>query len=268
MLAKYANFRGSGSLLFLLLTLTNISSTLSFAQETTITIVYNNVAHDPLLQTDWGMAMVINFNGKTILFDTGKDSAVLLSNMAKLGINPAAIDKIFLSHIHSDHTGGVWGFLDENNKVTVYLHNSFPINFTDKLENLDVPVEKVSEFTQIDEELWSTGPLGEDIPEHSLVMRTDKGLVIITGCAHPGIEKITRLVADQLNEPVYLLIGGFHLMRKTQQETAEFIQSLKDLDVAKVAPSHCTGGEQISQFREAWGTNFIDAGCGMTISIN
>ena len=88
--------------------------------------VYDNYQVNPELTTDWGFATIIKTPQELILFDTGGDSKILLSNMKKLGINPSSIKKVVISHIHSDHLGGLEGFLERNSNVTVFIPKSFP----------------------------------------------------------------------------------------------------------------------------------------------
>lgn len=85
-----------------------------------IAVVYDNNPYKAGFTTAWGFACVIKGTEKTILFDTGGNSAVLLNNMQQLGIDPEEIDIVVLSHIHGDHVGGLNGFLKENFNVTVY----------------------------------------------------------------------------------------------------------------------------------------------------
>jgi 7,8-dihydropterin-6-yl-methyl-4-(beta-D-ribofuranosyl)aminobenzene 5'-phosphate synthase len=98
-------------------------------------IVYDNNEYDPRLKTKWGFSCLVEGLEKTILFDTGADSATLLSNMKKLKIDPAEVDAIVLSHIHGDHVGGLSGFLEENSDVIVYLPESFPGSFKDEVRS-------------------------------------------------------------------------------------------------------------------------------------
>ena len=71
--------------------------------EITLISVYDNYQVNPELKTAWGFATIIKTPNELILFDTGGSSEILLFNMEKLGINPASIKKIVISHIHGDH---------------------------------------------------------------------------------------------------------------------------------------------------------------------
>ena len=75
-----------------------------------VTIIYDNTSARPELQADWGFSALVEAKGKRILFDTGADGRILLSNMEKLKIDPKEIEDVFISHLHWDHTGGLSAF--------------------------------------------------------------------------------------------------------------------------------------------------------------
>ena len=127
---------------------------------------------------------------------------------------------------------------------------------------------EVKEPLRICKDVWSTGQMGSLIKEQSLVIKTIKGLVVITGCAHPGIVNIVKKAKEMFKkEEIYLVMGGFHLLSYSEKETERIIRELKNLEVKKIAPSHCTGVKQIELFKRAWGKDFINSGCGATIGI-
>ncbi len=253
---------------YLLLLISFLLSTPCFARDVVITVVYNNVPYDKELTAGWGMSCFIEGLEKTILFDTGGDGSILLSNMAKLEINPAEVDTVVLSHIHADHIGGLWGFLETNNQITVYFPRSFPAGFKSKAESLCRKIVPVDEPVEICDGVFSTGELGGPIKEQSLVIDTPKGLIVITGCAHPGIVNIVRFAKNYSGKNAYLVLGGFHLMAYSESQVEQIIKDLKELGVRKVGPSHCTGTRAIELFREAWGEDFIELGCGAKVKIH
>lgn len=232
-----------------------------------LTILFNNVPYDKNLTTAWGFSCLIQCPEKTILFDTGGDGNILLSNMRKLAIDPKKITSIVLSHIHGDHTGGLWRLLDENNNVTVYLPESFPIKFKDEVKKKGAKVVSIYNPIEIYRDVYSSGEMGNWIKEQSLILKTRKGLVMVTGCAHPGIVNIVRHGKEWLKDRVYLVLGGFHLMGYTDGQIKKVIKELKEMGVEKIAPSHCTGENAIYLFKEAWGEDFIDGGCGAMMSV-
>jgi 7,8-dihydropterin-6-yl-methyl-4-(beta-D-ribofuranosyl)aminobenzene 5'-phosphate synthase len=105
------------------------------------------------------------------------------------------------------------------------------------------------------------------IPEQALIVETAEGLVVITGCAHPGIDLIAAQATRQTGREIYLLAGGFHLSGASDRRVRDLISRLKKLDVKKVAPSHCTGKRATELFRDAWGEDFIESGLGAVIPL-
>ena len=233
------------------------------ADKIVITILYNNISYNEDLTTAWGFSCFIKGTEKNILFDTGGDGKILLENMEKLNISPEEIDIIFLSHIHQDHVGGVWYILKKNNKVTVYLPKSFSEQFKERVKKTGAEFIAVDNTIKICGNIYSTGELGGFwLKEQSLIIDTKKGLIVVTGCAHPGVANIVKKANELSDKNVYLVMGGFHLMAYSEKDVKKIIKELKKMKVEKVGPSHCTGGRPIELFRESWGEDFFDLGCG------
>ncbi|MDZ7798259.1 MAG: MBL fold metallo-hydrolase [Patescibacteria group bacterium] len=185
-------------------------------------ILYNNRAKEGFKE-GWGFSCLIESikENKKILFDTGADFETLSFNAQKLGVNFKNIDKVVISHDHDDHTGGLAGVLKENNKVKVIWpknENSF----------------------RIISGIFSTGSLKAaiDLKEQSLFLATKKGLVIIVGCSHPGVDKILQRVKEvrslKNNKKIYAIIGGFHGFNK--------LDELEGIEV--IGACHCTSHKQ------------------------
>lgn len=232
-----------------------------------IHVVFNNLPYRAELQTDWGFACLIEGPDKTVLFDTGGNGDILLSNMQRLGFDANAIEAVVLSHIHGDHTGGLDGFLAHNPDVTVYMPESFPVSFQREVERLGAEIETVGGPRQLLAGVHTTGEMNHGVREQALIIDTPNGLIVITGCAHPNVADMTERSQAYLGRNVYLLMGGFHLGGRTDAEVKFIIKRLKALGVSKVAPSHCTGDRAIGLFREAWKTDFVEGGLGAVISV-
>ncbi len=254
----------------------------------TITVVYDNNPYKQTLKTAWGFSCLITGTEKTILFDTGGDGELLLGNMEKLAIAADSIDTVVLSHIHGDHTGGLGGFLQKNPQVTVYLPKSFPERFKDDIRRYGAKVIEVEQSLKICEDVYSTGQLGIWIKEQSLIVRTDKGLVTITGCAHPGIVKIVNPVRSScqwetdaecltsngvntakqlLKDDVLLAMGGFHLEWASAGKIEKIISAFKQSPVRYVGPCHCSGNKARTLFEKHFGKNYISIGAGKVITV-
>lgn len=208
-----------------------------------IKIVYDNTTFRDDLRSDWGFAAIIEARGKTILFDAGADGNILLGNMRKMGIDPVSVDTVFISHNHFDHTGGLSAFLAKNNRVTVYVPASLR-----GVRNA-AEVIPVSEPLCIGDRLFSTGEL--DGIEQSLIIETEKGIVLMVGCSHPGLGKIMQ--AAEAHGDIYAIVGGFHGFK--QYEILE--------DIKYICPTHCT--QAIRQLQERYPEKYISGGAGEVI---
>jgi 7,8-dihydropterin-6-yl-methyl-4-(beta-D-ribofuranosyl)aminobenzene 5'-phosphate synthase len=233
----------------------------------TITVVYDNNRYDGRLTTAWGFSCVVKSPQKTILFDTGGDGVILLHNMAKLGVDPREIDAVVLSHIHGDHVGGLASFLDSNSDLTVYMPTSFPQNLKDEVRIAGAKLEEVDKAREFLDGVFTTGELDGGIREQSLVLRTPKGSVVITGCAHPGIVNVAKKAGEITGEKIFLMIGGFHLSGASPSQISHVAESLLQLGVEKVAPCHCSGDQARKMFKEYFGDDYIDCGVGKEIVI-
>ena len=209
-----------------------------------ITLIYDNDVYKEGLQADWGFACLVEVeNTPKILFDTGTDGSILLSNMEKLNIAPASIDEVFISHAHYDHTGGLSTFLGANSDVTVYVPPSF------RQVRGAREVISVSEPLKIHETVFSTGELRRT--EQSMAVKTDKGLVLIVGCSHPGVGRILE-AASQFGV-VYAIVGGLHGFRE--------FELFKDLEL--ICPTHCT--QHKAEIKSLYPEKCVDGGAGKVI---
>jgi len=232
-----------------------------------ITIVYDNEAYQSGLAADWGFACVINIRENVILFDTGADARILLSNMHRLGIPPTDIGQVVLSHAHYDHTGGLAGFLQHNKTAAVTFPASFPADFQEQLDRGGIKTSAVRGPTAISEHIFSTGELGRSRKEQSLIIRTGAGLLLITGCAHPGIVNIIKAAAASYEDPILLVMGGFHLNGMSRDELDAIIDDFKKLGVQQVCPCHCTGDAAKQRFKTVYDARCLAGGAGRVITL-
>jgi len=237
------------------------------ANNINITVVYDNNPYKEGLETSWGFSCVITGTEKTILFDTGGNGQLLLENMSKTGIDVDSIETIVLSHIHGDHTGGLEEFLKKNPKVIVYLPKSFPKRFKETITSLGAKFVEVDKQTKICKNVYSTGQLGTLIKEQGLILQTPKGLVIIAGCAHPGIVKMVKTAKDLFDEQVLLIMGGFHLEWATKGKIKGIIKAFEDMNVKYAGPCHCTGEKARLLFAEHFENRYINIGVGKVVKI-
>lgn len=235
----------------------------------TITVIYDNYPANPACATDWGFSCLIEGLGKTILFDAGTREDLFLKNVAVLKVDLGRIDLAVLSHFHGDHTGSLEAALGKRPGLTFYVpvdKDRNAILYSEKLEKSGGKVIPVDEPLKLDEGLSLTGTLGDAIKEQALILDTSRGLVVVTGCAHPGIVGIVEKVREITGRPIEAVLGGFHLMQMGDAEIGRIIGRFKELGVARVGASHCTGDRAIALFREAYKDRFIELGAGRVLS--
>ncbi|MEA1872239.1 MAG: MBL fold metallo-hydrolase [Chloroflexota bacterium] len=211
-----------------------------------ITIVYDNEAKKEGLRAGWGFSALIEDAGVSpLLFDTGADSPTLLHNMKELNIDPKDIGIIVISHAHGDHTGGLSEILRMNETAELYLPSSFRRAFPGR------KVTMVKGSVQIRENVFSTGEL-EGI-EQSLALETDKGIFVVTGCAHPAMRSILA-AATKFGE-LYGIAGGFHGFHN--------FEAFRDLSL--ICPCHCTMYKQ--EIRDLFKDKTLECGAGLAIEL-
>jgi 7,8-dihydropterin-6-yl-methyl-4-(beta-D-ribofuranosyl)aminobenzene 5'-phosphate synthase len=232
-----------------------------------MSIVFDNYEFNPDLQTAWGFACLVASSDGFLLFDTGSNGDILLDNIKNLKLDPKKIRKLLLSHDHWDHTGGLKSLLNENTNLEVYVLPSFSDETKETVTQSGAHLIENSGLKMILPGIHTTGMLGTTIKEQSLIIETNKGLVIITGCAHPGIIKIVEHVKEQFNKKIYMVFGGFHLMNHSDTELLRIIVRLKELGVEKIGPCHCSSDRCRLIFKEEFKNDYIDIGVGKILEI-
>ena len=232
----------------------------------TFTLVYDNYPLVAGLRTAWGLACWVDTGEAQVLLDTGGDAPTLLGNLAKLGLDPKTLDAVVLSHIHNDHVGGLAGLLDAGARPTVYALDSFPASFLAQI-GARTKVVPVSGHMAIAPGVHTTGPVRGSVIEQALVAETAEGLVVVTGCAHPGIVAMVRQAKATVPGEVALALGGYHLGSASQATVKGIIADLRDLGVRQVAPCHCTGDAARAAFAAAYQGDCHLSGVGWTYRV-
>lgn len=230
------------------------------------TILYDNTTEDPRLAVEWGFSALVEYKGHTVLFDTGLDGLSLLGNMEVLGVNPQVIEADVLSHEHGDHTGGLQHLLATGIQPEIYIPASTASMVTQE-QREQYKIVEVSYPVEILPGMFSTGELGGSMPEQRLVVETPEGIVVITGCAHPGIVRMVLRASEIVDGEIALVVGGFHLGNYNSGQIDAIIADFRNMGVKQVTPTHCTGEQQIAQIAEAYGEDYIPGGAGRVIVI-
>jgi 7,8-dihydropterin-6-yl-methyl-4-(beta-D-ribofuranosyl)aminobenzene 5'-phosphate synthase len=233
---------------------------------TRITIVYDNHPGDAGLQADWGFSAMIERGTHAILFDTGADGGILLANLRALSFDPTSIEYVVLSHFHADHTGGLDALLDAGARPEILLSPSMPEDMKRRWRAITT-VAEVQPGPLGPEGCYSTGEIAGSVAEQAVVVRHPAGLVVLTGCAHPGVARMVRQATELVAGPVQLVVGGFHLGQAGEDQIAGVLAEFERLGVQRVAPCHCTGDLAIAMFARAYGDRFVPAHVGTVIEL-
>ena len=196
-----------------------------------IAIIYDNEASKGFI-TGWGFSAMIEYGGKKILFDTGWDGIALMKNLETAKFDTKEIDYIVISHKHWDHLGGLNALLYHTNNPTVFL----PSSISSKLKAEITKFADLREITnqrgvEIIPKVWTTPQLGtslEGVTEIAVAIETEKGIVVVCGCSHPGLDTIIDTIAKR--GKIYAILGGFHGFDK--------LEKLQEVEL--VIPCHCT----------------------------
>lgn len=218
----------------------------------------------------WGLSVLIN---EDILFDTFGKPSYVLKQLKRSDIDLDKIKHIVISHDDWDHVTGLWNILGRNNDVTVYICPHFNPNVKAKIKRYGARSVEVDKLTEIESNVYLSGELqggsrgGVALPEQYLAIKTPNGIVVITGCAHPGIVEIVQHAKVSFNSNIRLLIGGFHLKDHTIEESCKIVSKLKELGVCQVIPFHCTGRIAQELFKKEFGSDCVIPREGQLIEI-
>jgi 7,8-dihydropterin-6-yl-methyl-4-(beta-D-ribofuranosyl)aminobenzene 5'-phosphate synthase len=267
-----------------------------------ITILYDAFGNRPGLTRDWGFAALVDYGGKHILFDTGNNAEIFAHNVRALGVNLRRLDFVVVSHRHGDHTAGLNYVLRVNPRVKIYAPRegfgvfgaALPGTFYRRDSTLPdsmryfaatPPAElrfgtpwPEANFTWVDSltevapgvaivSTVSKTPGTLELRELSLAIRTPRGLVVLVGCSHPGIETILE-AARPWGDHVRAIFGGLHLVTSPDSAIVRITTALHDQwRIDQIAPGHCTGEPAFAALKRAFGTGYLYVGLGTVTAI-
>jgi 7,8-dihydropterin-6-yl-methyl-4-(beta-D-ribofuranosyl)aminobenzene 5'-phosphate synthase len=278
--------------------------------KTRITILCENLVGKRVGSGEHGFSAFIEMSQGNYLFDTGGGHSIV-ANSLDLDKDVRTVRKIFLSHGHYDHTGGLPEILRLKGKVDVHAH---PHVFLDRIailkENgnetkrfVGIPYKKGyleslganfvfnNAFAEVEKGMYLTGEVPRKTPfekhdpklfseidgkttqdifldDQSLILDTNKGIVLILGCAHSGMINIIHHVIGKMGkDKFYAILGGTHLDFLTSKQLEESIKSLKKMEIEKIGVSHCTGMRAAFRFHQEFGDRFFYGCVGSVLEI-
>ena len=217
-------------------------------------LVLNDNAPSKGFLNDWGWSLLVE--GRThFLFDADTKGEILLHNAEVLGVSLKGLDFAVLSHWHYDHYGGLSLVGELNPGIPLYAP---PRNRMREMR-WEFRVREITKAGEIETEVWTSGPLNGI--EQAVGVETPSGLVVIVGCSHPGVDRLTRAVLEASGyEKAHLVIGGFHY---PSARTLDRLAKLTEL----IAPAHCSGEEAKAYVREKYPEKFVGVRTGSVIEL-
>lgn len=258
------------------------------------TLLENNLSRNRSLMAEHGLSFLVETERLKILFDCSAGSAAR-KNAGKMNVSLPDVDYVVLSHSHYDHAGGypdmaahgvsaplITGpkffeekYAREGGKYT-YLgcgfgaslleENGIEHRVCDSCVTLDEGCHVVGGFKRFYDfekvparfvRETKDGMVADDFPDEvCLVLESEKGLVMVVGCSHPGILNMTTSVRERFARPVYAVFGGSHLVEADETRLLETMKVLKNMGIALVGFNHCTGDAAQSCLAQ-WGEEVI-----------
>jgi 7,8-dihydropterin-6-yl-methyl-4-(beta-D-ribofuranosyl)aminobenzene 5'-phosphate synthase len=275
-----------------------------------VTILCENTVGRRVGLGEHGFSALIETDHGNYLFDTGRGASVV-RNSLELNKDLRTIKKIFLSHGHYDHTGGLPEVLKLRGKVDVHAH---PHVFLDRvhvveengketkrfvgipfkrsyLESLGANFILNKDFFEVEEGFFLTGEVprktsfekldpklfteidGKTDPDvflddQSLILNTERGLLVILGCAHSGVINILNHVINKTGKDrFYAIVGGTHLDFLAPEQLEESIKALRKIQIEKIGASHCTGMSGAFRLHQEFGDRFFYGHVGSTLEV-
>ena len=255
------------------------------------------------LAGEWGLSLLIEYNGKNFLLDAG-NTGIFAENAEKLGIDLGSVDAAFLSHAHYDHSDGFPEFFKVNKNAKLYIRQGCAeccyarkegrIKYIGIkkgiLSEFKSRIERVDGIREISKGVWAVGHTTtgtEEVGrreemfiktaagynpdafdhEQSLVFETDGGLVVFNSCSHIGAAAIIKEVSEALGgKKVKALIGGFHLFNKAEKEVRDFAAKVRLTGTETLVTGHCTGEEALAILKEELGESVKELYTGLVMN--
>jgi len=232
-----------------------------------LTVLYDNYQFDSNCIPEWGYSCLIETTESVVLFDTGGDSDILANNIETLGVDIQSIDCIVLSHEHWDHVGGLDVILSQKPGLTVYVPRDFPYHVKSSIRSMGGECVELGNASKLSDSIAVTDTLIGPPVEQGLIVKIHEGVILVTGCSHPGVQNLARNTYELTDDVIQLVIGGYHLGGASSYMLGEICDELDEIGVVSVSPSHCTGDDSKVYFRERYSEHFIESGVGFHIDL-
>ena len=281
---------------------------LTTVQSLRFTILVDDSAGDPDLQSAHGLSVWIEADHLRVLFDTGP-GAIALDNARRLGLEPAEIDAVAISHGHNDHTGGLPETLAACQKAQLFLHpaalrerysrssdgtvraSGFPLEAGELFATRKEYVHWTNAVTHLQPAVFMTGEIPRTVPleapgarffldaectapdtlldDQALAFETADGVVVFLGCSHAGVSNtLTSALHASRTGRLRAVIGGMHLAEASSQAVDRLADEIEKLRPQLVCPCHCTGAAAREALKRRLPDAFLELRTGSSLTLN
>lgn len=196
------------------------------------------------------------------LFGMGIDPGVLEHNARELGISLDTVDYVVVSHEHVPHYGGYRHLSTEAPFTEVLI----PYGTAESLGRLfarnGLRPREVTAWTRVGDGVHVSKPFYGPPYEHFMVLEHEKGLVVLSGCMHPGV-KVLSSISEFFGKEIYAIIGGFHLVNAPSTIIESYTEYLVNVIEPKlIIPLHCSGNEFVKKLGETGLAEIVELSTG------
>lgn len=268
------------------------------------TVLVDNLCCKTSLLAEWGYAAHLETPEGNLLLDTAGSGHILLHNMGILDIAPERLTDVCLSHGHFDHSSGLSDVLSKAPSARIWAsprvhaeRRSGKPPFPERINGggswlrlaglraigeetavlpgvtaFCVPQDRRDPAWICRGDLWEVDENGSPRPDTfaddvSLLVHGCHGPSLLLGCAHAGLPNILEYVRDRLGvASLHAVVGGTHLSTVPEDRLAAWILRLRDFQVKKWRPNHCTGFRAAAAMARAFAdTDWCGAGSELVL---
>lgn len=272
-------------------------------KEVKVRLLVENTARGAGILGEHGLSWWIESEGQALLFDLGQ-GLTLAANARRMGFDWNSIKSVVFSHGHYDHVGGWRKWKKELEHAQIFahpdalglkyqakpdgqMHSAGDRHFGASLKQSAARLNLSKEPSEVLPGIWTTGEVprltdfedtGGDfytgqgatekddlLDDLSLFFRTEKGLVVVLGCAHAGLINILRHCIALTGERIHAVIGGMHLLNASEARLEQTLEALREIAPDCLAPNHCTGDTAVSQIYASFPQHVFELHAGQSI---
>ncbi len=271
------------------------------------TLIENSLGEHLALKNEHGISFVVETDSSTILFDTGqsgkfienaeklnidlskvehvvlshghydhtggfKDFVKAFGNSFELNIRELLLDDKF------GYDGNSYQFLGNDFNEAYLMKNNIKTKFITKdieeiTDNIYVMTnfEKTSPYEKLNNRFYKLKDgnyvLDEFKDEVVVILDTEKGLVILLGCSHPGVVNILATIKKRMSKKIYAVLGGTHLVEADEERVKYTIDYFEKASIELIGTSHCTGEYAMNEISKKFGSRFFHNSTGTSMDI-